>query len=76
MEIPKADGVIRPLGILTVADRIAQTAVKIQIESELEQHFHPNSYGYRPDKSAHQAVDLVKERCWQRAWILDMDING
>jgi len=65
VEIPKADGGIRPLGIPTVADRVAQMVVKMQIEPELEQYFHPNSYGYRPNKSAHQAVALVKERCWQ-----------
>ena len=76
VDIPKADGGIRPLGIPTVADRIAQMAVKMQIEPELEQHFHPDSYGYRPDKSAHQAVAMVRKRCWQRAWVLDMDIKG
>lgn len=76
VEIPKADGGIRPLGIPTVADRIAQTAVKMQIEPELDQHFHPDSYGYRQDKSAHQALEQVRARCWQRAWVLDMDIKG
>ncbi len=76
VEIPKADGGIRPLGIPTVADRIAQMAVKMQIEGELEQHFHPNSYGYRPHKSAHQALEQVRARCFRRAWVLDMDIKG
>ncbi|MBW2596861.1 MAG: group II intron reverse transcriptase/maturase [Deltaproteobacteria bacterium] len=76
VEIPKADGGIRPLGVPTVADRIAQMAVKMQVEPELEQHFHPDSYGYRPDKSAHQAVEQVRARCWRRAWVLDMDIKG
>jgi RNA-directed DNA polymerase len=76
VEIPKADGGVCPLGIPTVADRIAQMAVKMQIEAELERHFHPDSYGYRPHKSAHQAVAKVRERCWQRAWVLDMDIKG
>lgn len=59
-----------------MADRIAQMAVKMQIEPELEAHFHDNSYGYRPNKSAQQAVRLVKQRCWQRPWVLDMDIKG
>lgn len=76
VEIPKADGSIRPLGIPTVADRIAQMVVKMQIEAELEQHFHPDSYGYRPHKSAHQALERVRARCWQRPWVLDMDIKG
>ncbi|MCK4840922.1 MAG: group II intron reverse transcriptase/maturase [Methylococcales bacterium] len=76
VEIPKADGGVRPLGIPTVTDRIAQMVVKLQIETELEQHFHPDSYGYRPNKSAHQALAQVKARCWHRAWVLDMDIKG
>ncbi len=66
VEIPKADGGSRSLGIPTVADRIAQMVVKMRIEAELEQHFHPDSYGYRPHQSAHQALERVRERCWQR----------
>jgi RNA-directed DNA polymerase len=76
VEIPKADGGIRPLGIPTVSDRIAQMVVKMQIEAGLEQHFHPDSYGYRPHKSAHQALAQVRKRCWQRPWVLDIDIKG
>lgn len=76
VEIPKANGGTRPLGIPTVADRTAQMAVKMEIEPELEQHFHPDSYGYRPNKSAHQALEQVRARSWQRAWVLDMDIKG
>lgn len=76
VEIPKADGGIRPLGIPTVCDRIAQMAVKMEIEGELEKHFHPDSYGYRPNKSAHQAVAQARRRCWQKAWVLDIDIKG
>jgi len=76
VNIPKADGGIRPLGIPTVVDRIAQMAVKILIEPELEKHFHSSSYGYRPNKSAHQALAQVKQRCWHRGWVLDMDIKG
>lgn len=76
VEIPKSDGGVRPLGIPTVSDRIAQMAVKLQIEPELESHFHPSSYGYRPEKSAHQALRSAKERCNKRAWVLDMDIKG
>ena len=75
VEIPKANGGMRPLGIPTVADRIAQMAVKMQIEPVLEQGFHQDSYGYRPGKSAHQALDKVRSRCYRRAWVLDMDIK-
>ncbi len=76
VEIEKPDGGIRPLGIPTVSDRIAQMVVKLQIEPELERIFHSHSYGYRPGKSAHQALLTVKERCNRRAWVLDMDIKG
>jgi RNA-directed DNA polymerase len=76
VEIPKASGGMRPLGIPTVADRIAQMVVKMQIEPELEQCFHRDSYGYRPGKSAHQALEKVKDRCQRRPWVLDMDIKG
>lgn len=76
VEIPKGGGGTRPLGIPTVADRIAQMVVKDAIESELEKCFHPNSYGYRPGRSAHQAVETAKKRCWKRAWVLDMDIKS
>ena len=76
VEIPKSDGGMRKLGIPTIADRIAQMVVKQRIEPELEQHFHPNSYGYRPNKSALEAVALTRKRCWKRAWVLDMDIKG
>jgi RNA-directed DNA polymerase len=76
VEIEKPDGGVRPLGIPTVTDRIAQMVVKLQIEPELERYFHPDSYGYRPDKSAHQALLAAKRRCNRRSWVLDMDIKG
>jgi RNA-directed DNA polymerase len=66
VDIPKTGGGTRPLGIPTVADRIAQMAVKMEADS----------YGYRPNKSAHQAIEQVKERCYRRAWVLDLDIKG
>lgn len=75
VEIPKAGGV-RPLGIPTVADRIAQTVLKQALEPELEKHFHPDSYGYRPDKSAHQAIAQARQRCWRNDWVVDLDIKG
>ncbi len=76
VEIEKPDGGLRPLGIPTVADRIAQMVVKLQIEPLLDPHFHADSYGYRPGKSAHQALAAAKSRCDRRAWVLDMDIKG
>ena len=76
VEIPKSDGGTRCLGIPTVTDRIAQMVVKLQIEPELESHFHPDSFGYRPNKSAHDALQLAQQRCRKRSWVLDMDIKG
>lgn len=76
VEIPKGDGKMRALGIPTVADRIAQMVVKNHIEPELEAVFHPDSYGYRPKRSAKQAISLARKRCWQHDWVIDMDIKG
>jgi len=74
--IPKKSGGQRPLGIPTVADRIAQTVVKLKLEPELEPHFHEDSYGYRPGKSAHQAISVTRQRCWWHDWVLEFDIRG
>jgi len=76
VEIPKADGGMRPLGIPTVADRVAQTVVKQHLEPRLEEHFHEDSYGYRPGKSAQQALDRARRRCWDYPWVVDLDIKG
>lgn len=76
VEIPKAGGGFRPLGIPTVADRIAQMVVKQKLEPELDRMFDPDSYGYRPGKSAHQAVEQARKRCWQHDWVVDLDIKG
>ena len=76
VDIAKRDGGTRPLGIPTVADRIAQAVVKAYLEPELESHFHPDSYGYRPGKSALEAVGVARKRCWRRAWVLDLDIRA
>jgi group II intron reverse transcriptase/maturase len=76
VEIPKADGGVRGLGVPTVADRIAQAVVKQALEPELETLFHPDSYGYRPGKSAHQAIGQARKRCWRFDWVVDLDIKA
>ena len=76
VEIPKPDGRKRPLGIPTVADRIAQMVVMQRLGPKLEPYFHPDSYGYRPGKSAIEAVGKARKRCWQYNWVLDLDIKG
>ena len=76
VEINKKDGGKRPLGIPTVTDRIAQMVVKMTLESKLEPCFHADSYGYRPGKSALDAVGKVRERCWRYNWVIDLDIKG
>lgn len=74
--IPKGDGKDRILGIPTVTDRIAQGAVKLYAEVYLDPIFHEDSYGYRPRKSAHQALATCAERCWTSNWVLEVDIKA
>lgn len=76
VKIPKASGGERKLGIPTVSDRIAQMVVKSRLEPELDPIFHADSYGYRPRKSALDAVSQARQRCWKYDWIIDMDIKG
>lgn len=76
VEIPKGDGRMRPLGIPTVADRVAQTVATRYLEPVVEPKFHPDSYGYRPGRSALDAVAKARERCWRRDWVVDLDIKG
>lgn len=76
VEIPKKDGNKRKLGIPTVADRIAQMVAKMQLEPLLEPNFHHDSFGYRPNKSALDAVANCRQRCWKFSWVLDLDIKG
>lgn len=75
VEIPKDNGGMRPLGIPTVGDRVAQTVVKMALEPKVEPVFHPDSYGYRPGKSALDAVSAARKRCWDADWVIDLDIK-
>lgn len=74
--IAKKSGGKRVLGIATVSDRIAQMVVKLQFEPEVEPHFLSDSYGYRPYKSAIQAIGVTRKRCWRYPWVLEFDIRG
>ncbi|WP_032113180.1 group II intron reverse transcriptase/maturase [Candidatus Paracaedibacter symbiosus] len=76
VEIPKSDGSKRLLGIPTVSDRIAQAVVKSYLENIVEPKFHEDSYGYRPGRSALDAVGVARKRCWRQDWCIDLDIKG
>jgi RNA-directed DNA polymerase len=76
VELPKEDGGTRPLGIPTVADRVAQVVVKRFLEPLVEPKFDRDSYGYRPGKSALEALGVARQRCWRYAWVLDLDIKA
>lgn len=74
--IPKKNGGTRILGIPTVEDRIAQMVVKLYFEPSVEPIFYEDSYGYRPNKSAIQAIEVTRTRCWRKDWVLEFDIKG
>ncbi len=76
VDIPKEGGGTRPLGIPTVGDRVAQEVVRRYLEPLLEPVFHTDSYGYRPKRSAIDAIRTARQRCWRYDWVLDMDIKG
>ncbi|MGH9301899.1 MAG: group II intron reverse transcriptase/maturase [Acidimicrobiales bacterium] len=77
VEIPKDHGAgIRTLGVPNVVDRVAQTAAAMLLEEKLEPIFHPDSYGYRPGRSAHDALAVARKRCWKQDWVLDLDIRA
>lgn len=76
VDIPKGDGGTRPLGIPTVGDRVAQMVVKRYLELIVEPVFHEDSYGYRPGRSAHQALAVARQRCWRYDWVIDLDVKG
>ena len=76
VEIPKPHSPgVRVLGVPTIADRVAQTVVAIYLEPLVEPKFHRDSYGYRPNKSAQEAVGVCRRRCWEYDWIIDLDIQ-
>jgi RNA-directed DNA polymerase len=77
VEIPKDHGTgVRVLGVPSPADRVAQTAVSMWLEGKLEPIFHPDGYGYRPGRSAHDALAVTRRRCWKQDWVLDLDIRA
>jgi RNA-directed DNA polymerase len=76
VQIPKRAGGVRTLGVPTVADRVAQTVVRMYLEPEVEPLFHPDSYGYRPGRSALDAVGVCRERCWRQDWVIDLDLRS
>jgi RNA-directed DNA polymerase len=76
VEIPKSAGGSRILGVPTVDDRIAQTVAAIYLERQVEPIFHPDSFGYRPGRSALDAVGRCRERCWRNDWVIDLDVRA
>jgi RNA-directed DNA polymerase len=74
--IPKKSGGVRVLGVPTIADRVAQTVVKQWLEPKLDPLFHADSYGYRPGRSAHDAIAVTRRRCWEDDWVVEFDVKG
>jgi len=76
VEVPKPHSTgVRVLGVPTIADRVAQTVVAMYLEPLVEPKFHQDSYGYRPGRSAHQAVGVCRQRCWKFDWLIDLDVQ-
>jgi RNA-directed DNA polymerase len=76
VELPKPHGDgVRVLGVPTVADPIAQTVVARRLEGKVEPSFHPDSYGYRPGRSALDAIAVCRQRCWKDDWVIDLDVQ-
>jgi group II intron reverse transcriptase/maturase len=76
VEIPKPHGGgVRMLGVPTVADRVAQTVVAMYVGERVEPRFHSDSYGYRPGRSGHDALEACRRRCWKDDWVIDLDVQ-
>ena len=67
---------MRLLGVPNTGDRVAQTAAAMLLEQKLEPVFHRDSYGYRPGRSAHDALAVCRHRCWTKDWVLDLDVRA
>jgi RNA-directed DNA polymerase len=76
VEIPKKNGKTRLLGVPTIADRVAQMVVRLSFEPLVEPIFHEDSYGYRPNRSATDAIGVTRQRCWEMPWLIEFDIKG
>jgi retron-type reverse transcriptase len=77
VETPKDHGAgVRVLGVPNTVDRIAQTAAAMLLELKLEPIFHPDSYGYRLGRTAHDALAVARRRCWRKDWVLDIDVRA
>ena len=74
--IPKSDGKERALGIPTITDRVAQQVIARELEDIVEKQFSANSFGYRPNKSAHDAIEQCRINCIKYSWVIDLDIKG
>jgi RNA-directed DNA polymerase len=75
-KIPKGDGKERSLGIPTIIDRVAQDVIRAELEKIVEPTFHPSTFGYRPGKSQHDALEQCARNCWERWYVVDVDIKG
>lgn len=76
VSIPKGNGSLRKLGIPTVLDRVAQEVIRFELEKLVEPKFHPSSFGYRSGRSAHDALSQCAKNCWDRWYVVDLDIKG
>ena len=74
--IPKGKVKTRILGVPTILDKVAQEVIRVELEKTVEPLFHPSSFGYRPGKSAHDAVEQCAKNCWERWYVVDLDIKG